>query len=103
MRPTVTAPRSSASSGNEYLDASVEDPLPPNCQNGVDDDGDGLPDATDPDCLAGDNLGGGNAITTAPAICNLNAAFYTTKLANFDPNRLPIFRYAISTPGIHRL
>ena len=87
------------SSGNEYLDASVEDPLPPNCQNGVDDDGDGLPDATDPDCLAGDNLGGGNAITTAPAICNLNAAFYTTKLANFDPNRLPIFRYAISTPG----
>ena len=87
------------SSGNDYLDASVEDPLPPNCQNGVDDDGDGLPDATDPDCLAGDNLGGGNAITTAPAICNLNAAFYTTKLANFDPNRLPIFRYAISTPG----
>jgi hypothetical protein len=87
------------SSGNDYLDASVEDPLPPNCQNGVDDDGDGLPDALDPDCLAGDNLGGGNAITTAPAICNLNSAFYTTKLANFDPNRLPLFRYAISTPG----
>lgn len=82
-----------------YLDSSVEDPGPANCANGFDDDGDGLADADDPDCIAGDDFGGGNAITTAPAICNLNPAFYTAKSANFSADRAPVFRYAITTPG----
>lgn len=84
---------------SNYLDASVEDPGAPNCQNFLDDDGDGLADGADPDCVVGVNLGGGNAIGGGPAICNLNAAFFTAKAANFAPARLPIFRYTISTPG----
>ncbi len=85
--------------GGTFLDASIEDGGPPDCGNGVDDDGDGLADGADPDCLVGDDLGGGNAITTNPAICNLNTAFYTAKAANFDAERAPVFRYGISTPG----
>ena len=45
---------------------------------------------------AGEPLHHGNAL---PALnnCGLDAAFYTAKGANFNPNRAAIFRYAIST------
>jgi uncharacterized repeat protein (TIGR01451 family) len=76
-----------------YLDASVENPGAPNCTDGIDNDGDGLADANDPDCLVGDNLGGGNVIAP-PNACGLDANFYATKAANFNPNRRLIFRYA---------
>lgn len=69
------------------------------CSDGVDNDGDTLIDANDPDCLVGDNLGGGNSMA-ASGISNLNAAFYTAKGANFNANRAMIFRYGISAqPG----
>lgn len=85
---------------NPYLDASVEAAsFASNCQDGIDNDGDGLADGNDGDCVVGDDFGGGNAIGGSPAICNLNAAFYTAKGNNFAPGRQPVFRYAISTPG----
>ena len=91
-----------SSNNVHYLDASVEDPLAPNCQNGVDDDADGKADGNDPDCIAGEPgalFTGGNAITGSPAICNLDPDFYAAKMGNFDTDRRPIFRYAISTPA----
>lgn len=46
----------------------------------------------------GDNLGGGNNILP-PLACELDAAFYAAKAANFNPNRRLVFRYAISAAG----
>ena len=60
----------------------------------VDDDGDGLADGADPDCRVGDNLGGGKALPPQ-GTCGLNAAFYATRSANFDPRRLWVFHYAL--------
>jgi len=60
----------------------------------VDDDGDGLADGADPDCRVGDNFGGGQALPPQ-GTCGLNAAFYATRSANFDPRRLWIFHYAL--------
>ena len=69
------------------------------CGDGIDNGPDGTMDANDPDCLVGDNLGGGNAMA-ASGISNLNAAFYTAKAANFNANRSMVFRYGISAqPG----
>ena len=65
------------------------------CGDGIDNDGDGNADAADPDCLVGDNLGGGNEIP-ASSICDLNSAFYATKRSNFDGSRNGIFRYGLS-------
>jgi len=86
-----------------YLDASVEDPLPTDCNDGVNNDGDGLVDGADPDCLVGDNLGGGNAIT-ALNNCGITTAddkpdpaFTNAEQNNFSPTRMLVFRYAIST------
>ena len=60
----------------------------------VDDDGDGLADGADPDCRVGDNFGGGQALSPQ-GTCGLNAAFYATRSANFDPRRLWVFHYAL--------
>ena len=69
------------------------------CGDGIDNGPDGLTDSADPDCLVGDNLGGGNSIA-ASGISNLNAAFYAVKGANFNANRQWIFRYGLSAqPG----
>ena len=68
---------------------------PGSCGDGVDNGGDGVIDANDPDCLVGDNLGGGNSFA-ASDISNLNANFYAAKAANFNADRAMIFRYAIS-------
>jgi uncharacterized repeat protein (TIGR01451 family) len=65
------------------------------CGDGADNGGDGVTDANDPDCLVGDNLGGGNSFA-ASDISNLNSDFYTAKAANFNANRAMIFRYGIS-------
>jgi uncharacterized repeat protein (TIGR01451 family) len=65
------------------------------CGDGVDNGGDGVIDANDPDCLVGDNLGGGNSFA-ASDISNLNSDFYAAKAANFNANRAMIFRYGIS-------
>ncbi len=65
------------------------------CGDGVDNGGDGLTDADDPDCLVGDNLGGGNAMP-AHDMYSLGDAFYDAKAAYFDPARLMVFRYAIA-------
>ena len=94
------------------------------CLDGVDNGGDGLADADDPDCnglsprryletssedlpgncmgsvdptcLVGDNLGEGKLLTTPVGACGLDAAFYAAKRVNFDPVRRWVFRYAIS-------
>jgi uncharacterized repeat protein (TIGR01451 family) len=69
------------------------------CSDGIDNAGDGATDAADADCLAGDNLGGGNAVTPS-AISDLNSAFYTVKRANFNAARGWTFRYGLSAaPG----
>ena len=69
------------------------------CSDGIDNGADGLTDTADPDCLVGDNLGGGNAIGVA-VICALDGNFYNAKSANFDrDDRRSIFRYAISGQG----
>jgi uncharacterized repeat protein (TIGR01451 family) len=69
------------------------------CGDGIDNGPDGTMDANDPDCLVGDNLGGGNAMA-ASGISNLNADFYAAKAANFNTNRSMVFRYGISAqPG----
>lgn len=69
------------------------------CSDSIDNGADGATDASDADCLAGDNLGGGNALTPS-AISDLNSAFYTVKRANFDAARGWTFRYGLSAaPG----
>lgn len=69
------------------------------CGDGADNGGDGLTDGADPDCLVGDNLGGGNQMATAN-ICDVEInAFNTAKNANFAAGRRPVFRYAISAVG----
>lgn len=67
------------------------------CSDGLDNDGNGLTDASDPACLVGDNLGGGNAIapTNLPGQVG-DPQFYVLKAGNFDPNRALIFRYGIA-------
>lgn len=47
------------------------------CSDGIDNGGDGTADANDPDCLVGDNFGGGNAVAR-PIGC-LDNAFYAAK------------------------
>ncbi len=71
---------------------------PGTCGDTRDNDGDGLTDADDPDCLVGDNLGGGNEIDPAAQdpILGLDDAFYEAKKINFNTNRETVFRYAIS-------
>ncbi|WP_405942767.1 hypothetical protein [Streptomyces sp. NBC_00207] len=79
----------------EFLETSVEDPAP-NCTPA---------DTANPDCLVGDDLGGGNRIPAHLNNCGLDAAFYNAKRGgggafptpNFNTNRRMIFRYAIST------
>jgi uncharacterized repeat protein (TIGR01451 family) len=79
-----------------YVDASVEDPAATNCNDNINNDGDALIDAADPDCLVGDNLGGGSVVPTVAA-CNLDSTFYAAKGTNFNAaQRRWIFRYAVS-------
>jgi uncharacterized repeat protein (TIGR01451 family) len=66
------------------------------CSDGIDNDGDGLIDGADPDCLCGDNFGGGNAIIESTLINCLSNAFYSAKSTNFNALRRNVFRYAIS-------
>ncbi len=69
------------------------------CGDGIDNGGGDGADGADPDCLIGDDLGGGNQIA-ATAISDLNSNFYAVKGANFDPDRRLIFRYGLSAaPG----
>jgi uncharacterized repeat protein (TIGR01451 family) len=73
----------------------IEDGAPPgSCNDGIDNGGDGDTDLNDPDCLVGDDLGGGNQVTR-PIGC-LDSNFYTTKKSNFDPARKLYYRYGIS-------
>ncbi|MHC4443704.1 MAG: 6-bladed beta-propeller [Planctomycetota bacterium] len=65
------------------------------CGDGIDNLPDGLTDADDPDCLVGDDLGGGNSMA-ATDIPSLNVDFYNAKSANFNSDRAMVFRYAIS-------
>ncbi|WP_404953411.1 hypothetical protein [Streptomyces sp. 147326] len=85
----------------DYLDASVENPQPTNCGDGVNDDGDTFPEAQDPDCLVGDNLGGGSVIA-APGACGLDPAFYASRNLNFNRNRRLIYHYGqiAAQPGV---
>jgi uncharacterized repeat protein (TIGR01451 family) len=69
------------------------------CNDGIDNGGDGLTDGGDPDCLVGDDLGGGNAML-ASDIPRLDQSFYDAKAANFDGlRRSMVFRYAIAARG----
>lgn len=73
------------------------------CVDGIDNDGDGNTDGADTDCLAGDNLGGGNQLPGNPVICDMldkGGAYYTAKAGNFVQNRKGVFRYAIKAPPI---
>jgi uncharacterized repeat protein (TIGR01451 family) len=64
------------------------------CGDGIDNGGDGPIDGDDPDCLVGDDLGGGNAV--AGGIGCLDVAYFAAKATNFDSRRRWAFRYAIS-------
>jgi uncharacterized repeat protein (TIGR01451 family) len=72
---------------------------PNSCNDGIDNDGDGLVDGADSDCLVGDNFGGGNQISATPQICDLDTNFYNAKRANFNANRALVFRYGINAQG----
>ncbi|MFJ7158258.1 hypothetical protein ACIQUQ_25430 [Streptomyces sp. NPDC101118] len=83
-----------AGSSGEYLETSVEDPAP-NCTPA---------DTGNPDCLVGDDLGGGNQLFRHLNNCGIDRTFYDAKngrgafpAPNFNSNRRLIFRYAIST------
>lgn len=81
--------------------ASEDGAAPNSCGDGIDNGGGDGVDGADPDCLAGDNLGGGNSMGALTA-CGLDGAYFTAKGANFNnANRRWIFRYAISAnlPG----
>ena len=65
------------------------------CNDGVDNGGDGLTDAADPDCIAGDNLGGGQVLVNRDDISGLSQTFYDVKAANFDSARQYMFRYGL--------
>ena len=69
------------------------------CGDTIDNGGDGAADGADSDCLVGDNLGGGNLMTTSP-ICDVDATtFDAAKNANFAVGRRRVFRYGISALG----
>lgn len=83
------------------------------CIDGIDNGGDGKIDGEDPDCLVGDNLGGGNQIPLADLPSGTNvpkltgdadgdgtADFYEVKAKHFAAARRLVFHYAIS--GIPR-
>jgi hypothetical protein len=81
-----------------YRDVGVED-FVDNCENGNDDDHDNKADKDDPDCIVGENLGGGNAV---PALdnCSFDKKFFETKAApgnNFASARQRVFNYVIYT------
>jgi uncharacterized repeat protein (TIGR01451 family) len=65
------------------------------CDDGIDNGPDGLIDFADPDCLAGDNLGGGQVLVNRDDISGLSETFYEVKAANFDPSRKYVFRYGL--------
>jgi len=81
--------------------------VPGSCSDGIDNGSDTLADGDDPDCLVGDDLGGGNELVLQvgcadrigcqglPCGCGWNG-FYEAKRCNFDSNRRLVFRYAIS-------
>ncbi len=64
------------------------------CGDGADTDGDG-PDATDPQCRVGDDLGGGQQLAAPVGACGLDAVYVAAKAASFDPRRQRVFHYAI--------
>lgn len=69
------------------------------CGNALDDDADGLVDAADPNCLVGDDFGGGTSVNDL-GVCGVDDSnFYVVKALNFDERRRWIFRYAISGSG----
>jgi uncharacterized repeat protein (TIGR01451 family) len=90
------------------------------CNDGIDNGGDGLMDASDPDCLVGDiafsslvggaNLGDGRALPAAN-VSDLGTdsdvdgvtEFYEARNGNFRPDRRVAFRYAISGPKVGTL
>jgi len=74
--------------------AAIEDGAG-SCTDGIDNGGDGSADGADPDCLAGDNLGGGNPVPDQELI-SLDVRFYDIKDGNFDPDRIFAYRYGIS-------
>jgi uncharacterized repeat protein (TIGR01451 family) len=87
---------------------SVEDGIGMgSCGDGIDNGLDGLADMADPDCIAGDNLGGGQVLVNRDDISGLSESFYDVKNTNFDPSRKYVFRYGLlssthrstTTPG----
>ncbi|HEU4577132.1 MAG TPA: hypothetical protein VFS67_02685 [Polyangiaceae bacterium] len=73
--------------------ASGEGGVIGNCNNGLDDDGDGNPDQLDPECPpVAENLGGGNQMLVQ-SISRLDARFYAVQAVNFDPVRRLAFRH----------
>jgi len=80
--------------------AASEDGAGPNtCGDGIDNNADGFADQNDPDCLSGDNLGGGNVLMSGvvPGVSDLDSSFYFAKngVLAFTPSRRGIFRYGI--------
>jgi len=85
----------------DLIDPSLsEDGGGPNtCGDGLDNGLDGVSDRSDPpdpDCLVGDNLGGGNVVDVSN-ISGLTRSFYDVKTVNFDLRRRLVFHYGLSS------
>ncbi|MFE2322416.1 CARDB domain-containing protein [Streptomyces sp. NPDC059385] len=79
-----------------FRDIGVED-FKANCSNGTDDDGDGKKDAEDPDCIVGEDLGGGNQIAFPLENCKLDTKYYDSKARNHQLLRKKVFNYVLYT------
>lgn len=72
------------------------------CEDDLDNDGDGLSDELDPDCLADAAIAldaaaaGANELSAGNITGSSTASFLAAKDANFDRNRRWVFRYLIS-------
>ncbi|MGW2563115.1 CARDB domain-containing protein [Streptomyces sp. NPDC001514] len=79
-----------------YRDLGVED-FTANCDNDTDDDEDGKRDEEDPDCIVGEDLGGGEQIPSPLNNCKLDTTFYETKNARHQAQRQKAFNYVLYT------
>ncbi|MEU7039268.1 hypothetical protein ABZ958_37270 [Streptomyces sp. NPDC046237] len=79
-----------------FRDVGVED-FQANCDNGTDDDVDGKKDAEDPDCIVGEDLGGGNQIAFPLNNCDFDTEYHNSRARNHQLLRRKVFNYLVYT------